>query len=91
MTEHDNLPIMVFMDEKEIIEGMKPICLCKGVRKCVFLKHIRAGIKTVDGLRKATGAGCGSCGGKRCTSRIEELLHELTGTCKPGETKGGGS
>lgn len=64
------------MDEQEIIEGLKPVCLCKGIRKSVFLKHIRAGIVTVEGLRKATGAGSGSCKGKRCTARIEELLRD---------------
>lgn len=64
------------MDEQEIIEGMKPVCLCKGIRKSMFLKHIRAGITTLEGLRKATGAGSGSCKGKRCTPKIEELLRE---------------
>lgn len=67
------------MSDQEIIEGLKPVCLCKGIRKSVFLKHIRAGIVTVEGLRKATGAGCGSCKGKRCTPRIEELLREESG------------
>ncbi len=68
------------MDESEIIEGMKPICLCKGIRKRVFLKHLRTGNTTLEGLRKATGAGSGSCGGKRCTPRIEELLREAEET-----------
>ncbi|MDH4163477.1 MAG: (2Fe-2S)-binding protein [Nitrospirota bacterium] len=79
------------MSDQEIIEGLKPVCLCKGIRKSVFLKHIRAGIRTVDGLRKATGAGSGSCGGKRCKERIEELLRELSGTGGPGARKGGGA
>ena len=67
------------MDDQEIIEGLKPVCLCKGIRKSVFLKHMRAGVVTVEGLRKATGAGSGSCKGKRCTPRIEELLREQAG------------
>jgi NAD(P)H-nitrite reductase large subunit len=62
------------VDEKDIIDGLKPICLCKGIKKRVFLQHIAAGIKTVAGLKKATGAGTGSCGGKRCTPRIAGLL-----------------
>jgi len=40
----------------------------------VFLKLINSGITTVEGLQKATGAGTGSCKGKHCTERIEELL-----------------
>lgn len=55
---------------------MKVICACKGIRKSVFLKHIRSGLKTVEELKKATGAGTGSCKGKGCTPRIEELLEQ---------------
>jgi NAD(P)H-nitrite reductase large subunit len=60
--------------EQQIIDGLKPVCQCKGIRKSVFLKHIKAGLKTVDELKKATGAGTGSCKGKRCAPRIAEML-----------------
>jgi len=60
--------------EQQIIDGLKPICECKGIRKSVFLKNIQAGLKTVEELKKATGAGTGSCKGKRCTARIAEML-----------------
>lgn len=62
------------MDEEQILDGLKPICLCKGIRKKIFLKHIATGLNTVEELQKVTGAGSGSCGGKRCTPRIIELL-----------------
>jgi NAD(P)H-nitrite reductase large subunit len=62
--------------EQEIIEGLKPVCTCKGIRKSVFLKHILGGLTTVGALLKATGAGRGSCKGERCTPKIEELLRE---------------
>ncbi len=64
--------------EREIIEGLRPVCICKGIRKRVFIEKIRAGCRTVEELRKATGAGSGSCKGERCTPRIRELLKELT-------------
>lgn len=64
------------MDNREIIEGLKAICLCKGIKKKAFLKHIASGVDTLEGLRKATGAGSGPCGGKRCTPRIIETLEE---------------
>jgi NAD(P)H-nitrite reductase large subunit len=60
--------------EQQIIDGLKPVCQCKGIRKSVFLKHLKAGLKTVDELKKATGAGTGSCKGKRCAPRIAEML-----------------
>ena len=62
------------MKEHDIIEGLKPICKCKGIKKSVFLKHIKAGLRTVEALQKATGAGTGSCKGKHCRSRIEDLI-----------------
>jgi len=67
------------MNEQEIIEGLKPICLCKGIKKKVFLKHIAEGKTTLEQLRRATGAGGGPCGGKRCTPRILNLLEERQG------------
>jgi NAD(P)H-nitrite reductase large subunit len=60
--------------EQEIIEGLKPVCLCKGVRTSTVLRLIRSGKLTVEDVQQATGAGSGSCGGKRCTPRIEELI-----------------
>jgi NAD(P)H-nitrite reductase large subunit len=62
------------MSDEKIIDGLKPICLCKGIKKSVFLKHIQAGLLTVQELQRATGAGTGPCKGKRCTPRIVALL-----------------
>lgn len=62
------------IDHDAIIDGLKPICLCKGIKKKVFLKHIEAGLHTLEALRQATGAGSGPCKGARCTPRILELL-----------------
>lgn len=64
------------VSEQEIIEGLKPVCVCKGIRTNSVLKHIRAGLRTVKELQRATGAGTGPCEGKRCTPRIEELLRQ---------------
>jgi bacterioferritin-associated ferredoxin len=60
--------------EQEIIEGLKPVCICKGIRMRVFQERIKAGLMTVEELKKATGAGSGSCKGERCTPRIREIL-----------------
>jgi len=62
------------VDEQEILDRLKPICLCKGIRKAAFLKHLAAGITSVEELKKASGAGSGSCEGERCTQRIAGLL-----------------
>lgn len=66
--------------KKSIIDGLKVICICRQIKKKVFLKHIESGIRTVRGLKEITGAGSGPCGGKRCTPRIEEMLKLLKNT-----------
>ncbi len=66
------------MNEQEIIEGLKAVCLCKGIRRRTFLALIRDGKRSLHELQQATGAGSGPCGGKRCTPRILELLAQET-------------
>jgi len=60
--------------EQQIIDGLKVVCKCKGIRKRDVLKQINAGVKTVEELKKALGVGSGSCKGKDCTPRIAELI-----------------
>ena len=67
------------MDEQEIIDGLKTICICKGIKKKVFKELIANGKTTIEELRKATGAGSGPCGGRRCTPRLNELLADHLG------------
>jgi len=64
------------MDEQAIIDGLKTICICKGIKKKVFLGLLAEGVTTLEGLRKATGAGSGPCGGQRCTPRLLEMLEQ---------------
>jgi len=64
------------MDEQAIIDGLKTICICKGIKKKVFKKLLDEGATTIEELREATGAGSGPCGGQRCTPRLLEMLAE---------------
>lgn len=59
-----------------IMDKMTKICLCKGIPRSTMKKVILEGAKTVEDVRKATGAGSGSCGGKRCTPKIQQLLDD---------------
>lgn len=62
------------MDERTIIDGLKIICRCRGIKKRELLKHIASGLTSVAELQRATGAGTGDCQGKHCTERIEVIL-----------------
>jgi NAD(P)H-nitrite reductase large subunit len=61
----------------EILDKLTKICLCKGISRATIKKAIANGAKTIEEVRKATGAGSGGCGGKRCTPKIEQLLEAL--------------
>lgn len=61
----------------EILDKLTKVCLCKGISRASIKKSILNGAKTIEEVRKATGAGSGSCCGRRCTPKIEQLLEEL--------------
>ncbi len=61
---------------QDILDKMTKVCLCKGIPRSTMKKVIAEGADTVEKVRKATGAGSGSCHGRRCTPKIEALLEE---------------
>ncbi len=61
---------------QEILDKLTKVCLCKGISRASIKKTIASGADTVEKVRKATGAGSGSCSGKRCTPKIQELLDQ---------------
>ncbi|QAT41133.1 (2Fe-2S)-binding protein [Clostridium sp. JN-9] len=58
----------------EVLDKLTKVCLCRGISRATMKKAIQNGARTVEQVRKATGAGSGSCKGRRCTPKIEELL-----------------
>lgn len=61
----------------EILDKLTKVCICKGISRATIKNAIVNGAKTIEEVKKSTGAGSGSCGGKRCTPKIEQLLEEL--------------
>jgi NAD(P)H-nitrite reductase large subunit len=60
----------------EILDKLTKVCICKGISRQKIKEAIRNGSKTLEDIQLATGAGSGSCGGRRCSPKIEELLKE---------------
>lgn len=69
MTMDDNL-------NSEIMDKLTKVCICKAISRAAIKKAIHNGAKTLEEVQKATGAGSGSCGGRRCSEKIEQLLAE---------------
>lgn len=67
----------------DIMDKLTKVCLCKAIPRSKIKAAIRGGALTVEEVQKATGAGSGGCGGRRCTPKIEELIEKY----KKGEFK----
>ncbi len=61
----------------EIMDRITKVCICKAIPRATMKKVIRNGADTLQKVRAATGAGSGSCNGRRCTPRILALLEEM--------------
>jgi bacterioferritin-associated ferredoxin len=62
---------------RTLLEGMKVVCICKGIKKSVFWKVLDAGVRTKEEINHITGSGSGGCQGRRCGPRIIEMLRDL--------------
>lgn len=61
---------------QDILDKLTKVCLCKAINRASIKKVIANGADTIEKVRKATGAGSGACGGKRCTPKILSLLED---------------
>ncbi len=59
---------------QDVMDKLTKVCLCKVITRATMKKVIAEGADTLEKVQKATGAGSGPCGGKRCTPKIMELL-----------------
>jgi bacterioferritin-associated ferredoxin len=79
MPEHEPAPLGSTPPEpRTLLEGMKVVCICKGIKKRIFWKALDDGAQTKDDVNRLTGSGSGGCQGRRCGPRILEMLrHHL--------------
>ena len=54
----------------------KKVCVCKHVSEESIQKALDRGTSTMTGVRIATGAGAGACGGKHCKGHIHSMIKE---------------
>ena len=64
-------------EPRTILEGMKVVCICKGIKKSVFWKVLDAGVQTKEEVNRLTGSGSGGCQGRRCGPRNLEMHRNL--------------
>lgn len=59
---------------EQILDKLTKVCLCKAIPRSKMKEAIANGASTLEEVQKATGAGSGGCGGRRCTPKILELI-----------------
>lgn len=57
-----------------VLDKLTKVCICNSINRAAIKKAIAAGARTVIEVKKITGAGNGSCHGRRCTPKIQEIL-----------------
>ncbi len=62
-----------------IMATLKAGCICKGVKLIRLIKAIENGATSFAEVAEVTGIGDGSCQGKRCRLKVEELLERGSG------------
>jgi NAD(P)H-nitrite reductase large subunit len=60
----------------DMLDKLTKVCICKGISRAAIKAALNNGAETLEAVQEATGAGTGSCGGKRCTPKILELLSQ---------------
>jgi bacterioferritin-associated ferredoxin len=68
------LPVSTHPEPRTLLEGMKVVCICKGIKKRIFWQALDSGAQTKDDVNRLTGSGNGGCQGRRCGPRILEML-----------------
>lgn len=64
--------------QSEIIDKLTKTCVCKGISRATIKNAIHNGAKSLKQVQQVTGSGTGSCCGRRCSPKIEELLKEVS-------------
>lgn len=62
--------------EAEILAGLRPGCICKGIKLRRIMEAIAQGADSYEEISRLTGIGGGSCKSKRCREKVEALLQE---------------
>lgn len=63
-------------ENQDILDKYTKVCICKAISRSTMKRVIKDGADTLEKVQKATSAGSGSCGGRRCTPKILQLLDE---------------
>lgn len=64
------------MTEEELLAGLRPACICKGIKMRNVIQAIEDGAQTFEAVSALTGIGGGSCKSRRCKEKIKRILNQ---------------
>lgn len=67
------------MEKKDKSENPVFVCRCEEVTEEEVRQAIRAGVTSVDGIKRSTRAGMGLCQSKTCYLNIARIINDETG------------
>jgi bacterioferritin-associated ferredoxin len=59
-----------------VLDKLTKTCRCRVITRAKIKDAIRNGASTFEEVKKATGAGNGSCKGKNCSYLINQLIEQ---------------
>lgn len=62
--------------DQDMMARLKPGCICRGIRLHRLIEAVDAGADSFEAVARLTGIGDGSCNGRRCRQKVEDLLAE---------------
>ncbi|BCO09464.1 hypothetical protein GF1_18400 [Desulfolithobacter dissulfuricans] len=65
--------------DQDMMARLKPGCICQGIRLHRLIEAVDTGADSFEAVARLTGIGNGSCGGRRCRKKVEELLARRRG------------
>ncbi|KMT21629.1 (2Fe-2S)-binding protein [Clostridium cylindrosporum] len=62
---------------EEVLDKLTKVCVCTGTSRRTIKEAVKKGALTFQDIKAKTGAGSGSCCGRKCREKIEQIISSL--------------
>lgn len=62
--------------KQQVLDKLTKVCTCRSISRARIKESITGGALTLDEVIKDTGACLGSCKGRRCKFKINEIIEK---------------
>ena len=65
------------MTEQDIKDRYTKVCICRAISRYTIKEAVANGARSVEAVKRATGATTGSCKGSRCRGKIVNIIKDF--------------